>query len=112
MWGYIALSELARSSAGMQADLAKAIGYDKPRLIGLLDELERDKLITRAPDPTDRRARRVSLTPRGRELHRRAQADIRAMEAEELAELEPADRSSLLATLPRLADRRGQRPGR
>lgn len=112
MWGYIALSELARSPAGMQADLATAIGYDKTRLIGLLDELERNKLITRAPDPTDRRARRVGLTPRGRELHRRAQADIRAMEAEELAELEPADRSSLLATLPRLADRRGQRPGR
>jgi DNA-binding MarR family transcriptional regulator len=77
MWGYIALSELARSPAGMQADLAKAIGYDNTRLIGLLDELERDKLITRAPDPTDRRARRVSLTPRGRELHRRAQADRR-----------------------------------
>jgi hypothetical protein len=43
---------LARQPAGTQLALAEAIRYDKTRLIGLLDELERDGLITRKPDPT------------------------------------------------------------
>jgi DNA-binding MarR family transcriptional regulator len=103
MWTYIVLSELARRPARMQADLAKAIGYDKTRLIDLLDELERDKLIRRLPDPDDRRARTVSLTPRGRKLQARARADIRAMEAELLADLSSSERRALLAILPRMA---------
>jgi DNA-binding MarR family transcriptional regulator len=103
MWGYIVLSELARRAPGKQADLAKAIGYDKTRLIGLLDELERDRLITRSADPADRRVRNVVLTARGRKLHERARADIRSMEAEMLSDLRPAERKSLLEILPRLA---------
>src|SRR5258705_10745152 len=67
MWGYIALSHLTRGPAPTQYALADAIRYDKTRLIGVLDELERDGLITRAPDPADRRARIVHITPAGRE---------------------------------------------
>jgi DNA-binding MarR family transcriptional regulator len=104
MWTYIVLSELARQPARMQVDLAKAIGYDKTRLIDLLDALEHDKLIRRPPDPEDRRARTVSLTPRGRKLQARARADIRAMEAQVLADLKPSEQHTLLAILPRLAD--------
>jgi DNA-binding MarR family transcriptional regulator len=103
MWRYIVLSELARRPARMQADLAKAIGYDKTRLIDLLDTLERDRLIRRLTDPADRRARTVSLTPRGRKLQARARADIRAMEAEVLADLSSSEQRTLLAILPRLA---------
>jgi DNA-binding MarR family transcriptional regulator len=103
MWGYVVLSHLARGSAPTQLALASAIGYDKTRLIGLLDELERDGLITREPDPADRRARIVHLTERGRELHAATVADIRAMEDELLSSLTPAERETLLAVLPRLA---------
>ena len=55
MWGYIALSHLAHAPAETQLALAQAISYDKTRLIGLLDELAADGLITRTPDPADRR---------------------------------------------------------
>src|SRR4051812_50149882 len=55
MWGYIALSHLAHEPAGTQLALAEAMRYDKTRLIGLLDELEREGLVTREPDPADRR---------------------------------------------------------
>jgi DNA-binding MarR family transcriptional regulator len=103
MWGYIALSHLADRPADTQLALAQAIGYDKTRLIALLDDLERDGLITREPDPTDRRAHMVRLTAAGESRHAAARADIRAMEEALLAQLSAADRRSLLSTLPRLA---------
>ncbi len=102
MWAYIALSHLAHQPAGTQLALAQSIGYDKSRLIGLLDELERDGLITRAPDPADRRARIVTLTEAGEARHAAARADIRAMEEELLADLSAAERTRLRRTLARL----------
>ena len=103
MWGYVALSHLARQPAGTQLELAQAMRYDKTRLIGLLDELERDGLITRTADPTDRRARIVSLTEAGEARRRAAQADIRAMEDRFLAELGSAERTRLRRTVAQLA---------
>ena len=104
MWAYIALSYLARQPAGTQLALAEGIRYDKTRLIGLLDELERDGLITRKPDPTDRRARTVNLTPAGKKRHAAAQADVRAMEDEFLGDLSATERDRLLRVLARLAN--------
>ncbi len=102
MWAYIALSHLAREPAGTQLALARAIRYDKTRLIRLLDELERDGLITRAADPSDRRARIVTLTEAGKARHAGARADIRAMEDEFLQDLSAAERPRLRNTLARL----------
>lgn len=110
MWGYIALSHLARRPAGTQLALAQAIRYDKTRLIGLLDDLEREGLVTRTPDPADRRARIVELTRAGQARHAAAQADIRAMEEELLGDLNAGDRDRLRRTLVRLASEPG--PGR
>jgi DNA-binding MarR family transcriptional regulator len=104
MWAYIALSYLARQPAGTQLALAEGIRYDKTRLIGLLDELERDGLITRKPDPSDRRARTVNLTPAGKKRHAAAQADVRAMEDEFLGDLSATERDRLRRVLARLAN--------
>lgn len=103
MWGYIVLAHLARRPAGTQLALAQAIGYDKTRLIALLDDLEADGLLTREPDPTDRRARTVRLTAAGRARHSAAQTDIRAMEAELLGTLSRTEQDTLLTALSRLA---------
>ena len=102
MWGYIALSQMARQPTGTQLALAQAIRYDKTRLIGLLDELEHDGLITRTADPTDRRARIVTLTDAGKARHAAARADIRAMEDKLLADLSPAEQTRLRQTLAAL----------
>ena len=108
MWGYIVLSRLARRPVGTQLALAQAIGYDKTRLIALLDELEGDGLIIRERDPADRRAHTVRLTPAGEARHAAAQADIRAMEVELLGDLSATERRCLWAVLPRLAEPRTQ----
>jgi len=103
MWAYIVLSHLAREPAATQLALARSIRYDKTRLIGLLDELEAAGLLVRERDPSDRRARVVTLTAAGRSLQAAAQADIRAMEAELLADLDPRARTQLVAALTDLA---------
>jgi DNA-binding MarR family transcriptional regulator len=102
MWGYIALARLSERPAETQLALAQTMGYDKTRLVTLLDELEQDGVLTRRPDPADRRARLVQLTPAGLRLLRAARADIREMEGVVLDVLDPADRATLLALLPRL----------
>lgn len=104
MWGYCVLSQLAQEPAANQLALATAIGYDKSRLIALLDEIERDGLVVREQDPADRRNRRVRLTPAGRARLAAAQADIRAMEDDLLSELTGTEQRSLISMLCRLAN--------
>jgi DNA-binding MarR family transcriptional regulator len=103
MWGYIALSRVATAPASTQLALARDIGYDKTRLIALLDALEGDGLVERSPDPADRRAHVVRITPKGIKKHAAAVADIRAMEEELLGTLSAGERRALLAALPKLA---------
>ncbi|MGV3490789.1 MAG: MarR family winged helix-turn-helix transcriptional regulator [Devosia sp.] len=49
-----------------QNALADAIGIEGASLVRLLDELQASGLITREPDPSDRRANAVNLTSPGR----------------------------------------------
>jgi DNA-binding MarR family transcriptional regulator len=103
MWEYVALSHLGRGPAGSQLAMAEAIGYDKTRLIALLEGLEARGLVSREPDPEDRRARVVRLTAAGTRVLGAARADIRAMERRVLSDLSADERDVLLAVLPRLA---------
>jgi DNA-binding MarR family transcriptional regulator len=103
MWQYIVLTALAREPARSQLELSRAIDYDKTRLIALLDELEAAGLITRRPDPDDRRARLVSLTPGGIRRHAAVRRAIRKMEEGVLADLDPTARGLLRSSLRHLA---------
>ena len=103
MWEYIALSRLHAQPAGTQAELAQTMHYDKTRLIALLDKLEADRLLTREPDPVDRRARIVRLTAAGEARYAAARADIRVMENEMLGGLSSSERTSLIELVVRLA---------
>jgi len=104
MWEYVTLSSLGRDDAPTQLALARRIRYDKTRLIALLDGLESRRLVTRRPDPADRRARVVSLTDDGARTLDATRTDIRAMEEGVLADLDAGDRDALLRVLVRLAD--------
>jgi MarR family transcriptional regulator for hemolysin len=48
-----------------QNALAEAVGIEGASLVRLLDELQASGLITREPDPADRRANAVNLTEAG-----------------------------------------------
>lgn len=96
MWGYVVLNALEDSPARTQAALAQAIGADKTRIIAILDELQRAGLISREPDPADRRVRLLAITPAGRQVRAAAQDAIQANEDRILARLSPADRQAFL----------------
>ena len=96
MWGYVVLNALDGSPARTQAALAQAIGADKTRIIATLDELQRAGLITREPDPADRRVRLLAITAAGRQVRAAAQTAIQANEDRVLARLPSADRQAFL----------------
>jgi DNA-binding MarR family transcriptional regulator len=104
MWDYAVLSGLEEGAAPTQSELAAAVGRDKTRLIPILDRLEARGLLSRTPDPADRRNRVVALTEEGRELVQSCRAGIREVEAELLAAIHPGERSVFVAVLDRLAD--------
>ena len=96
MWGYTVLNALDASPAATQAALAEAIGADKTRIIATLDELQGTGLITRDPDPGDRRGRLLAITPAGRQVRAAVQAEIQSNEDRVLARLPANDRLGFL----------------
>jgi DNA-binding MarR family transcriptional regulator len=52
----------------MQTELAKVMDVGKVTLGGLIDRLEASGYVERQPDPVDRRAKRVVMTPKGTKL--------------------------------------------
>lgn len=74
-----------------QNALAEAIGIEGASLVRLIDELQASGLVTREPDPSDRRANVVSLTPRGREVVTEVNDDIQNLRRQIFANLADAD---------------------
>ena len=103
MWQYVVLSALSPGAAPSQLVLAQQIHYDKTRLITLLDGLVAEGLVSRSPDPSDRRARVVRLTPLGVRRHAAVRDAIRVMEERMLTGLSPEERRVLRAGLAHLA---------
>ena len=96
-----ALRRLARRAMSM-GELAAALGTDPPNATVIVDELERLGLVTRGPHPTDRRAKVVEATEKGRELARRAD-DILSTPPPGLAALGEDDLQTLRRILGRVA---------
>jgi DNA-binding MarR family transcriptional regulator len=68
-----ALRRLARKPMSM-SELAAALGIDPANATAVVDELESLKLARRRPHPTDRRAKVVEATRKGKDMARRADA--------------------------------------
>src|SRR5215218_9972692 len=66
-----AVRRLARRPMSMR-ELANALGIDPPNATVVVDDLEALGLVRRGPHPTDRRAKLVEATDKGKELARRA----------------------------------------
>ena len=85
-----------------QRDICEALRIEKANFVGLLDTLERRKLVDRRADPNDRRRYAIHLTKEGEALLRKAVRAHDRMEAG-LEELLPArGRKEFLANLARI----------
>jgi MarR family transcriptional regulator, transcriptional regulator for hemolysin len=69
------LANLSRHNGGgmMQTELSKVMDVGKVTLGGLIDRLEASGYVERQPEPGDRRAKRVVMTPKGIKLLGRIQ---------------------------------------
>jgi DNA-binding MarR family transcriptional regulator len=70
-------------------------------MVSLIDQLETAGLAKRRPRPTDRRAREVVITPKGRRLLERSRQMASQVEYEVLSGLSAAERRQLLTLLQR-----------
>ncbi|MER5978525.1 MarR family transcriptional regulator [Streptomyces sp. NPDC001857] len=112
MWAYAVLSHLDETPLRTQAALAEAIHADKTRIIAVLDDLESRGLLTRRPDPKDRRVRLLSLTSEGRQLRDVVRAAVQDREERMLGQIPAADRETFLRSLRTLYEVSQSRPGR
>jgi MarR family transcriptional regulator for hemolysin len=74
-----------------QNALAEAVGIEGPSLVRLLDQLEKAGLVLRKEDPLDRRAKVLSLTPAGRKVVARMEADLTRLREAVFADVAAAD---------------------
>ncbi|HNB29055.1 MAG TPA: MarR family transcriptional regulator [Alphaproteobacteria bacterium] len=83
-------------------ELAEAAILTSGAMTPILDKLEAQGLIRRQADDSDRRARRITITPKGRSTIDRA-LDLRMARHRELnAVLDPEERAALAAILRKL----------
>ena len=95
------LNFLGAREGAIQLEIASAMGIDPSALVSLIDELEGAGLAKRRPHPSDRRAREVTLTPKGRRLLERGREMALQVEDEVLQGLTATERRDLLSLLRR-----------
>lgn len=100
---FVVLAALTEGIALTQSELVCRTSSDPNTLRAMLIILEGQRLIERRPHPTDRRARSVSLTRRGRSVFRRAWRRSEGVRKHLLAELTTAEAASMAGQLRRLA---------
>jgi DNA-binding MarR family transcriptional regulator len=88
-----------------QSTLAEALHVKPPNMAVLLARLERDGLVHRVDDPTNRRANMLQLTLAGRALLRRAHEVEADLEVRLSAGLNTTERAALIAALRRITER-------
>lgn len=88
-----AIRRLARQPLSM-SELAATLGIDAPNATVVVDDLESLGLAQRRPHPTDRRAKLVEVTRKGKQMARRADA-ILATPPPTLTALSPEDLQAL-----------------
>jgi MarR family transcriptional regulator, lower aerobic nicotinate degradation pathway regulator len=100
---FAVLTALAEEGGVSQAALGRRVWMDRSDLHALLNELERDGLITRTPDERDRRRKLVELTPAGARTLERLDTRVQAAQEALLEPLSARDRDTLVRLLTRLA---------
>ncbi|HWF84761.1 MAG TPA: MarR family transcriptional regulator [Vicinamibacterales bacterium] len=86
-------------------ELAGRLACVKSNVTQLIDRLEADGLVRRAPDPNDRRSRLAVLTAAGRKAHEQGSRIQQQAERELFGALTPEESQQLAAALGKLDPR-------
>lgn len=90
------------------AILAEKAGVTRATMTGLIDTLERDGLVTRAPDPDDRRMMAVCLTSKGEDVMHGILPEHFRRIATLMRTLSEPERKTLVRLLGKIQEQAGQ----
>jgi DNA-binding MarR family transcriptional regulator len=95
---------LAHANPGVnQTTIANALGAVTPRMVFIIDDLERRGLLLRLPSTIDRRSHAIFLTQDGRKLHKLLTKRVEKQNLRMIDRLRGADKTLLLRMLRNLA---------
>ncbi|MFI9580324.1 MarR family winged helix-turn-helix transcriptional regulator [Streptomyces sp. NPDC052236] len=98
------LRQIADSDPLRPSELAARLAVEASHVTRQVQQLQKAGYVTRVPDPDDRRAQRIQITPAGREtMDRIREASIRGMQLA-LVEWSPQDLQQLATLLHRVVD--------
>jgi len=99
-----ALKHIAHNEGLKQRDLAELLEIQPITLARLVDQLEEMKLVERRPDPEDRRAYRLHVTPEARPHLVAIEEVADRIRAHALADLTEKERAAAVAALAKIRD--------
>jgi len=97
------MAQLERFPEGLRmGELSKRMMVTGGNITGITDQLEQEKLVVRVPDPKDRRAYSVKLTPAGRRAFGSMAVVHEGWIAEMLQEISPDDKGQMIELLSQM----------
>jgi DNA-binding MarR family transcriptional regulator len=94
------MAQLERHPDGLRmGELSKRMMVTGGNVTGIADQLEREELVLRVPDPQDGRAFVLKLTPRGRTAFAQMAAVHQGWVADLFGDLSPDDQDRMIALL-------------
>ncbi|HTC18681.1 MAG TPA: MarR family winged helix-turn-helix transcriptional regulator [Stellaceae bacterium] len=101
---YAALFSIRAKPGLDQTALANVIAIDRSTIANVVERLEAKKLITRKAGASDRRTKRLYVTPAGRKLLAGAIPAVQLAQGMILAPLKPGERGAFMSMLRRMVD--------
>lgn len=100
---FVLLSLLMEKDGITQQELVRRASSDPNTIRAMLLLLEKRGLVARGQHPTDGRARRVTLTPRGRETHDKLLAQIKTLQKQLATLFRDEERDTVVSLLRRIS---------
>ena len=98
------LNELHCNGPRKMADLADSLGVTPRNVTALVDALEAERMVQRAPHPTDRRITMIEITGGSATVERQVE-ELRAAIAALFADISEDDRAAFERVMARLLDK-------
>lgn len=108
---FLLLRFVARSEGQSQQSIGQMLHIPPSRIVALVDQLEERGLLERRANPSDRRARALYLTPRGRRVLDKVWKLAMSHEQRLGSSLTPEEREQLITLLQKLAAEEKLVPG-
>jgi MarR family transcriptional regulator, lower aerobic nicotinate degradation pathway regulator len=102
MMHHAVLAAVAEQQPVSQADLGRILRVDPKDMVAIVNDLARDGLVTRAPDPTDRRKNAIAISDSGRQRLLRTEQLGNAANDRLTAALTAQEREQLIDLLTRI----------